>query len=215
MKTDSNLQADVKDELTWEPSLDDRGIIVAVEDGVVALEGHVPSYVEKWAAEKAAKNVSGVQAVVNDLVVKPAVAREDRDIAEAAVNALKASVSVPADTIKVIVRDGWITLEGQVALWYEKNAAENAVRSLWGVKGISNSIQIRPQVNAGDVRGKIHAAFKRHAHIDAGNVSVDVLDGTVTLKGKVHSWHERDDAENAAWAAPGVTRVKNDLFLSA
>lgn len=215
MKTDSTIRADVEAELKWEPSLDERGIIVAVKDGVVTLGGHVPSYVDKWAGEKAAKNVSGVLAIVNEIVVKPAVAREDQNIADAAVSALKATVSVPADSIKVIVRDGWITLEGKVAYWYQKNAAENAVRCLWGVKGISNSVEIRPQVNAGDIRGKIHAAYKRHADLDANNVLVDVQDGTVTLKGKVHSWHEWEDAENAAWSAPGVTRVKNDLTLSA
>lgn len=215
MKTDSTIRADVETELKWEPSLDERGIIIAVKDGVVTLGGHVPSYVDKWASEKAAKNVSGVLAIVNEIVVKPAVAREDQNIAEAAVAALKASVSVPADSIKVIVRDGWITLEGKVAYWYQKNAAENAVRTLWGVKGITNGVEIRPQVKASDIRGKIHAAYKRHADIDASNVLVDVIDGTVTLTGRVHSWHERDDAENAAWSAPGVTRVKNDLTLSA
>jgi osmotically-inducible protein OsmY len=214
MKTDSALRADVEAELEWNPSFDHRGILVAVKDGVVMLGGHVSAYVDKWRAEKAAKTVAGVRAVANEIDVKPATPRSDQEIAAAALNALEASVAVPASDMKVLVSDGWITLEGKVALWHQSNAAEEAVRSLWGVKGISNRIEIRPQVHAGDIWSKIHAAFKRHADLDADKVTVTVQGDTVTLTGEVHSWHERADAENAAWAAPGIRRVKNDLSLS-
>ena len=214
MKTDNELRADVEAELEWDPSLDNRGILIAVKDGIVTLGGHVPSYADKWGAEKAAKSVAGVRAIANDIEVKPATARSDQEIAAAALNALRANVSVPASDIKVVVADGWITLEGQVALWHQRNAAEEAVRSLWGVKGINNSVEIRPQVSAGDIWSKIHAAFTRHADLDADKVQVVVRDDTVTLTGQVHSWHEREDAENAAWSAPGVKRVQNDLSMA-
>lgn len=214
MKTDSEIRADVEAELEWHPSLDHRGILVAVKEGVVTLGGHVPAYADKWGAEKATKNVAGVRAVANEIDVKPATPRSDQEIAAAALNALKANVSVPASDIKVLVADGWITLEGNVRFWHQKNAAEEAVRSLWGVKGINDAIEIHPHVNAGDIWSKIHTAFKRHADLDADKVTVTVQEDTVTLSGEVHSWHEREDAETAAWAAPGVRRVKNDLSLS-
>jgi len=214
MKTDSEIRAGVEAELAWDPSLDNRGILVAVKDGVVTLGGHVPAYADKWGAEKATKTIAGVRAVANEIDVKPATPRTDQEIAAAALNALKANVSVPASDIKVLVSDGWITLEGRVKFWHQRNAAEQAVRSLWGVKGINDAIEIHPQVDAGDIRSKIHTAFKRHADLDADKVTVTVKDDIVTLTGEVHSWHEREDAENAAWAAPGVRRVKNDLSLS-
>ena len=214
MKTVSELRADVEAELDWDPSLDNRGILVAVKDGVVTLGGHAPAYADKWGAEKATKGVVGVRAIANEIDVKPATPRSDQEIAAAALNALKASVSVPASDIKVMVSDGWITLEGTVRRWHQRNAAEEAVRSLWGIKGINNAIEIHPQASATDIWSKINAAFKRHADVDSDKVHVSVLDDTVTLTGEVHSWHEREDAENAAWAAPGIRRVKNDLSLS-
>lgn len=214
MKTDVDLRTDVEAELNFDPSLDNREIVVSAREGVVTLAGHVPTYADRWAAEKATKAVAGVRAIANEIEVKPGAMRTDEEIATAAINALKANVAVPADEIKVIVSDGWITLEGSVGLWHQKNAAEAALRSLWGVKGITNDIQLSPHIDAGDIRGKIHAAFKRHADVDADSVKVEVADGTVTLTGVVHSWHEREDAEQAAWAAPGVTRVKNDLALA-
>src|SRR5690606_23224151 len=134
----------------------------------------------------------------------------DSDIAEAALNALRSSVAVPADAIKVMVRDGRLTLDGKVAFQYQKSAAESAARSLWGVKGVTNSIALSPTVSASDIRSKIHSAYQRHAALDANKVSIDVSGTTVTLSGEVHSWHEKDDAENAAWAAPGVKVVHNN-----
>ncbi|WP_129781925.1 BON domain-containing protein [Peristeroidobacter soli] len=218
MKTDEQLKQDVQAELNWDPSINDSGIVISAKEGVVTLAGHVPFYADKVSAEKAAKTVSGVRGVANDIEVKPNMAhqRSDSDIAESAVNALRASVAVPADDVKVLVRDGWITLEGNVAFRYQKSAAESAVRSLWGVKGITNSISITssvPAVSPTIVRSKIQSAYQRHAAIDANKVRVDVLGSTVTLTGEVHSWHEKDDAENAAWAAPGVKSVHNHLCV--
>jgi len=215
MKADSELIGDVQTELDWDPSFDDRGIVVAVKDGVVTLAGYVRSYADKWAAENAAKCVAGVRAIANDIEVhlKPESQRTDREVAEAALNALKSSVAVPAEAIKVIVNEGCVTLEGKVAMWYEKKAAEDAVRHLWGVRSVRNHIEIKSKVYAGDIRGKIRQTFKRHADVDADKVQIAVTDGTVTLDGVVDSWREREDAETAAWSAPGVMHVKNRLSV--
>lgn len=215
MKTDEQLNRDVQAELNWDPSINDSGIVVSTKDGVVTLAGHVPFYADKVFAEKAAKAIAGVRGVANDIEVKPHTAhqRSDTDIAESAVNALKSSVAVPADSIKVLVREAWITLEGKVSYQYQKSAAESAVRTLWGVKGVTNSITLNPTVSASDIRSKIHRAYQRHAAVDANKVKIDVTGATVTLSGEVHSWHEKDDAENAAWAAPGVKSVHNNLSV--
>lgn len=216
MKTDNELSTDVEAQLSWDPSFDDHDIVVAAKGGVVTLTGRVAAYAHRLAAEKAAKCVAGVRAIANDIEVRPTSEwlRADSEIAAAVVSALKSNVSVPAESIQAIVRDGWITLEGTVARWFQKDAAENALRGLWGVRGITNSIVLRPQIHIGDVRDKIHQSFKRHADLDADTVQVAVADGTVSLTGEVHSWHEREDAEAAAWSAPGVSRVKNDLTVS-
>jgi osmotically-inducible protein OsmY len=161
MKTDEQLKRDVEAELNWDPSINDSGIIVSTKDGIVTLAGHVPFYADKIFAEKATKCIAGVRGVANDIEVKPNMAhqRPDTDIAESAVSALRSSVAVPADSIKVIVRDGWITLEGNVVFQYQKTAAESAVRTLWGVKGVTNSVTITPAVSATDIRSKIHRAY--------------------------------------------------------
>ncbi len=166
---------------------------------------------------EAAKDVAGVRALANDIEVKLGAAsqRPDQEIAEAAANALRANVSVPPSSVKAIVNDGWITLDGKVTQWYQKKAAEDAVRSLWGVKGLINSIEVKSPVKAGDVRSKIQQAFHRHASLDANKVNIAVADGAVTLTGEVSSWHEHDEAAQAAWAAPGVTRVQNLLSVHA
>lgn len=216
MKSDNDLRADVEAELNWDSNVDQRGILVSVKGGVVTLGGHVPAYKDKWSAEDAVKKIAGVRGIANDIEVKPTAtaARSDSDIATAALHALKLNMSVPVDAVKVIVRDGWITLEGQVNFAYQRNAAESAVRNLWGVKGINDAITVRPQVSVDDIKGKIHQTFKRHADVDADRIRINVLDGTVTLTGEVHSWHEREDAETAAWSTLGVARVKNDLSVS-
>ena len=216
MKNDVDLQRDVFDELKWEPAVHSTDIGVIVKDGVVTLEGVVDSYPEKWAAERAAKRVSGVKALALELEVKlPGFGKQtDADIAEAAENALKWDVLVPQDRIKVTVEKGFLTLEGQVDWEFQRSAAKRAVQYLTGVKGVANAITVKPKVAPTDVKAQIEAALKRNAILDAQQIKVQADGGKVTLRGNVRSWAERDEAEAAAWAAPGVNEVTDFIAVT-
>lgn len=215
MKTDTQLRHDVEAQLDWDPRFDSQGIGVAVKDGVVALSGHVASYADRWAAQDAAQSVAGVKAIANELTVDLAsdAQRTDPQIAAAALSAINADVFIPASGVRVVVHDGWVTLSGQVEFWYQREAAEKSITHLQGVKGLANDIKIKPRAAAVDVKEKIEDAFRRHATIDAQRIRVHTADGTVTLEGEVNSWHERQHAEAAAWAAPGVAMVKDHLTI--
>lgn len=208
MKTDKQLKEDVEQELRWEPSVREEHIGVSAKDGVVELDGEVASYAEKWGAERAALRVAEVRALASKIAVilDSANSRTDEDIARAAKVALDWDYSAPRQT-KVKVSDGWVTLEGTAEWQYRREAANRIVGQLSGVKGVINNIVLKPTVNPSDVKTKIEKAFKRSAAIDAGNIKVDASEGAITLRGKVKSWYERDEAEREAWAAPGVTSV--------
>jgi len=214
--TDIQLQRNVHDELHWEPTVDATKIGVAVTDGVVTLTGAVSNFFEKWEAEAAAKRVYGVKALANDIEIRLLGdgRRDDTDIARAAAEALAWNASVPRDRVKVVVSDGWLTLDGEVDLRYQKEAAENAVRCLYGVKGVSNQISVRRKITATDIKTRIEEAFLRSAILDAGRIRVETDGSRVTLRGEVRSWAERREAERTAWAAPGVSHVEAHISVT-
>lgn len=213
--TDHDLKRNVQDALDWEPSLDASDIGLSVDESVVTLRGNVSSYAEKVAAERVALRVYGVRAVANDLTVRLGTGfeRTDTEVAQASVSALKWNTMIPADRVTATVANGWLTLNGTLDWQYQKDVAARAVRELTGVKGVTNNIIVKPRAKTVDVRVKIEEAFKRSAEIDARRINVTTTDGKVILSGHVRSWAERQEAERAAWAAPGVTQVEDRLAV--
>lgn len=212
---DSEIRRKVLAELDWDPSIDASAVGVAVKDGVVTLTGSIANYWQKKEVERVVKRVTGVKAVAEDLTIKlPGTAqRSDADIAQSVVSGLRFNVAVPLNCVQVTVENGWVTLEGEVEWQYQKSAAENAVKYLLGVKGVTNSVRIKPRASVADVKAKIESAFARRAQLDANQIKVEATDNRVTLRGSVHSWDEKEDAEEAAWAAPGVTKVENNVIV--
>ena len=213
--TDNDLKQQVQNALDWEPSIDTTDVGISAHEGVVTLRGCVHTYGEKQTAERVALRVFGVRGVANDLDVRlpTSFERTDTEVAQAALTALSWNSVVPTGRVTVTVADGWITLQGNVPWQYQKDAAGRSVRDLFGVKGVINSIVVEPQVKPTDVRDKIEAAFRRSAEVDARRINVNATDGRVILSGNVRSYAERQEAERAAWAAPGVKQVEDRLLI--
>jgi osmotically-inducible protein OsmY len=214
MSDDQRLKQAVLDELKWEPSVNAAHIGVSATGGVVTLMGHVESYSEKFAAEKAARRVKDVKGIAEEIEVQLPfnVKHDDEDIATAAVNRMNWDTSVPKDSVKAKVENGWITLTGEVDWHYQQEAAAHDVRGLWGVVGVLNQISIRSKPNAAKIKEDIIVALDR-SWLDPATINVTAQDGKVKLTGTVESWHERDEANSTAWAAPGTTSVENEIAV--
>lgn len=217
MRIDTDIKRDVEDELRFDPDLDDMDIAASVHGGVVALTGYVRSYRERTQAEKDAKRVAGVVGVANDIQVRlPEIdQRPDPDIARDAVAALQSQLPLSAQDIKVTVKDGWATLEGEVEWNYVRERAQSAVGGVRGVRGVMSSIHVKPKVAPNEIRRKIEDAFRRSAELDASRLTVEANGSSVVLRGSVRSWAEYHEAERAAWAAPGVGAIDNRLVINA
>jgi osmotically-inducible protein OsmY len=213
-RTDQETQTDVLAELRWDHRVQANEIGVAVKDGVVTLTGTVDTFLKKWRAEEAARRVSGVVAVANDIAVRTIGERTDTDIAAAAVYALRWNTSIPPEKIQVTVEKGWVTLKGEVEWQYQKEEVERVVRRLWGVKGVSNLVALKPLASPTDLKKKIEDALVRTAEVDSNNITVEVQGSKAILKGKVRSWAEKQEAERTTWLAPGITSVDNQIKVS-
>ncbi len=219
MGGDTQLKKHVEDELSWQPSVDEASIGVSVKGAIVTLTGHVRSYAEKMAAERAVMRIQGVKALASELEVSLPGAHErtDEDIALAAINVLLWNVMVPKDAIKVKVTKGWVTLSGVVEWSFQKHNAEREVSRLIGVKGVIDEVEVKPSRTrlSAEIKTGIEAALKRSAEVEARRINVEIRGSTVVLTGTVSSWLERNAAERSAWAGPGVSRVENKLLISA
>lgn len=215
MKNDSKIQKDVMDELKWEPLLNPCEIGVSVKNGIVTLSGEVDSYVKKIAAESATKRVLGVKAVAEDIqvILSPSLKKTDADIAAAVLNALKWNSVVQEDKIKIKVEDGIVKLEGEVEWEFQRKNIKRSIEFLSGVRMVINLIKVKPIIYSSEIKQKITSAFQRSANLDSKAIEVTVTDNKVTLYGKVRSFTEKQDAEDAAWAAPGVLHVDNKLEI--
>jgi osmotically-inducible protein OsmY len=216
MTEDELLQRRVLEELEYDPKIDAARIGITAKGGVVTLTGEVASLAERAAAEEAARRVKGVRAIAQEVEVRVPHEkhRSDTDIAERALRILDWDVTVPHERLAVEVAKGWVTLGGEVDWGYQRTAAEDAVRMLSGVRGLTNLITVRPATKAADVRHRIEEAFRRNAELEAGRVEVEATGGRVVLTGRVETWHERDLAEDAAWNAPGVTAVEDRIVIA-
>jgi osmotically-inducible protein OsmY len=215
VRSDEDIKHDVEAELRWHPAIDARDIAVAVSGGVVTLSGFIRSYAEKLEAEEAAKRVAGVAGVANDIDVRvPGKDRRpDPEIARDVALAIKSQLPAAAERIRIVIEDGWVTLEGEAEWNYERSRAAKAARRQKGVKGVNNLILLKPRLVPEELKRKIEQAFRRNAAIDANRISVEADAGEVILRGTVHSWVEREEAEQAAWSAPGVAKVENYISV--
>ena len=216
MRSDNDIRRDVEDELRWDPDIDATDIAVSVHNGVVTLSGFVRSYMQKYQAEADVKRVAGVVAVANDVEIRlPEIdERPDPEIARDAIARIKSELPYAWERIRVVVKNGWLTLEGEVEWNYQRERAEEAVRRVRGIKGVTNSIEVKPRAAPMEIRRKIEEALRRAAELDANRITVETNGGEVILRGAVRSWAERQEAERAAWLAPGVTKVDNRIIVS-
>ncbi|HXE62931.1 MAG TPA: BON domain-containing protein [Bryobacteraceae bacterium] len=210
---DEELRNDVLSQLEWDPQITAKNIVVSASDHVVTLSGFVPTYAERYAAEKAVKSVYGVEAIANDIEVKPLSSRLDSDIAHDVAHAMKINVIVPDEKIKAVVSGGFVTLSGTLDWDFQRKSAESCARNVAGVKSIINNIQVKPHVSSKVISSRIEEALRRNAELDARRITVEATDGKIYLNGRVRSWVEREEAERAAWAAPGVAEVVDRIAV--
>jgi osmotically-inducible protein OsmY len=216
MRSDNDIRRDVEGELRWDPDIDATDIAVTVNNGVVTLAGFVRSFMQKYQAEADAKRVAGVVAVANDIEIRlPGVdERPDPEIARDAIQRIKSELPFAWDKLRLVVKNGWVTLEGEVEWNYQRERAETVIRRVRGLKGVINSVKVKPRVAPSEIRRKIEDALRRAAEIDANRITVETVGSEVILRGTVRSWAERQEAERAAWWAPGVSKVDNRIIIS-